>query len=111
MELAHGIAHVSFAGGGVFLPARDPYERQMLIEHVAQRVRTKGHVQILVDNHRWMVRVQAPRAGAMCAACGQVAETACFSGEASTAVYCLRCALGVSKRVEVLQHQEWRQVG
>lgn len=44
MELAKGIAHVSFAGGGILVPARDPDDRQTLVEHVADHIRAKGQV-------------------------------------------------------------------
>ena len=112
MELAGGIAHVSFSGGGLFLPARDPYDRQSLIEHVAQRVRTKGRVQVLVDKHRWMVQASAPQQqNAACAACGQAADAACYSATSNAAAYCLRCALGGPLRSEPVHDKEWRQVG
>lgn len=110
MELARGVAHVSFPRGGVFLPARDPYDRQTLIEHVTQRVRAKGRVQVLVDNHRWMVHVPTHRA-APCAACGQLLVAACHSSVSNGAAYCVYCALGGSTRAEQSDHQEWRHVG
>lgn len=50
--LSKGIVHISFAGGGLFLPARSPYDRQMLVEHVTDRVRCKGHLQVLTDDER-----------------------------------------------------------
>jgi hypothetical protein len=111
MELAHGIAHVSFSGGGVFLPARDPYDRQTLIEHVMQRVRAKGRVQVLVDNHRWMVQRAPSNARTACAACGQAADAACYSNTSASAAYCMYCALGSPPHLEQLHHEEWRQVG
>jgi hypothetical protein len=110
MELASGIAHVSFLGGGIFLPARDPYDRQTLIEHVTQRLHAKGQVQVLVDNHRWMVQAGATYRTATCAACGQAVDAACFSNMSNGAAYCVHCALGGPTRAEQLD-QEWRQVG
>ena len=111
MDLAHGIAHLSFPGGGVFLPARDAYDRQTLIEHVTQRVRAKGPVQVLVDNHRWMVQAGAANRAAICAACGQSADAACYSTGSNGTSYCVHCALGGPTRVEQLDEREWRQVG
>ncbi|HVO28176.1 MAG TPA: hypothetical protein VMW56_31605 [Candidatus Margulisiibacteriota bacterium] len=111
MELASGIAHVSFPGGGVFLPARDPYDRQTLIEHVKQRVRAKGRVQVLVDNQRWMVQPAPPSPASTCALCGQMADTTChLSGDYGTPL-CVHCALGGVTPVESVHHEEWRQVG
>ena len=112
MGLAGGIAHVSFSGGGLFLPARDPYDRQTLIEYVVQRVHTKGRVQVLVDKHRWMVQANAlQQPGAPCVACGQATDAACYSATSDAAGYCLRCALGGPTRYEPVHHKEWRQVG
>jgi len=111
MELARGIAHVSFVGGGVFLPARDPYDRQTLIEHVTQRVRARGRVQVLVDNHRWLVQEDATHHAATCALCGQDVDAACYSNMSNGAAYCVQCALGGPTRAELSDSQEWRQVG
>ena len=111
MELARGIAHVSYPGGGVFLPARDPYDRQTLIEHVNQRVRAKGRVQVLIDSHRWMVQPNSLPLANACAVCGQTADTACYSAGGYGAPYCVACALGGATRVDPAQHEEWRQVG
>ncbi len=112
MELAGGIAHVSYPGGGLFLPARDPYDRQTLMEHVVQRLRSQGRVQVLVDKHRWIVQADAPQAhGVPCPACGQVTDAACYSATTDERGYCLRCALGGATRSEFTQHKEWQQVG
>ena len=111
MELASGIAHVSFPGGGAFLPARDPYDRQTLIEHVNQAVRAKGRVQVLIDNHRWMVQPNASSLAIPCALCGQTADIGCHSTGGYGVSYCVRCALGGVTRVESLHHEEFRQVG
>ena len=111
MELASGIAHVSFAGGGVFLPARDTYDREILIEHVNERVRAKGRVQVLIDNHRWMVQRNSSPALSACVLCGQPADTVWFSSTGCGAPYCVRCALGCATRVAPVYHAEWRQVG
>jgi hypothetical protein len=110
MELAHGIAHVSFRGGGFFLPARDPYDRQTLIEHVTHRLRSKGHVQVLLDNHRWIVHRSSTSVPTTCVACGQAADAACYSSTLTSPPHCLDCALSGRTRVEQ-SHVEWRQVG
>ena len=111
MELARGIAHVSFAGGGIFLPARDPYDRQTLIEHVNRRVHAKGCVQVLIDSHRWIVQSNSPPLASACAVCGQTADTACYSSGGHSAPYCVCCALGGATCTEPAGHEEWRQVG
>lgn len=92
--MTRGIAHVSFVGGGIFLPARSPYDRQLLAEHVQSRVRAKGKVQVLVDDQRWMVH-RGPGSGLICCSqCGGTVNSACYLGAGSGTPYCLACAFG-----------------
>ena len=89
----NGIAHLSYAGGGIFVPARTPYDRQMLVEQVVERVKTKGEVQILINDRRWIVRLLARTARAGCARCGTSIDSACTSAKTGKAVYCPTCAV------------------
>ena len=91
--IANGIAHVSFPGGGTFVPARTPYDRQILIEHVVDRVRTKGHVQVLVDDQRWLVRLLRDPSTARCGSCAKGLNAVCYATAPDEMVYCVRCAL------------------
>ena len=90
--MAKGIAHVSFVGGGTFLPARSPYDRQLLAEHVIERVRTKGQVQVLMGDHLWMMQRNRGTT-TYCARCGAAAVIACQFGGSRGACYCVACAL------------------
>jgi hypothetical protein len=90
--LAKGIAHLSFAGGGMFIPARSPYDRQLLAEHVLNRVRLKGSVQVLVDDRRWLVNLLRHRRASGCSRCGCSVTSVCSDAAADTVVYCVRCA-------------------
>lgn len=92
LTVMEGIAHVSFPGGGMFLPARSPYDRQILIEHIAARARANQPVQVLVDDLRWMVYVRSGRARAHCAACGCLLHSACYATALHDEGYCLACA-------------------
>ena len=76
----------------MFLPARNPYDRQTLIEHVSDRARRKGPVQVLLGERRWMVRLARDRSGPPCSSCGSVTPSACCSAAHAGAVYCLDCA-------------------
>jgi len=87
----NGIAHISFHGGGIFMPARTPYDRQLVAEHVADRVRTKGRVQVLIDDQRWMVHVNNGAVGAGCAGCGVALRAASCCAVGNDSVYCVRC--------------------
>src|SRR5262249_23059910 len=90
----NGIAHVSYPGGGIFVPARTPYDRQMLVEQVVERVHAKGAVQILIDDRRWIVRSLSRPSRSGCAHCGASINSACTSTTTGKAVYCMKCALG-----------------
>jgi hypothetical protein len=92
--MAKGIAHVSFAGGGFFLPARNPYDRQLLVEHVSECVRTKGHVQVLMGDQLWMVHRNSGPSTTPCTRCGMAVPTAFYFRGSGEACYCPTCALG-----------------
>lgn len=90
--LAKGIAHISFPGGGTFLPLRSAYDRETLLEYVDDNVRSKGQVQILVDDQRWFVRCIRNPSGAGCSGCGHVLRCACYSAASAGTAYCVKCA-------------------
>jgi hypothetical protein len=84
--MTKGIAHVSFPGGGMFVPARNPYDRQLLAEHVLSRARAKGQVQVLLDDQRWMVYHSPGRRNICCSRCGVAVDSACYLGPATSAI-------------------------
>jgi hypothetical protein len=93
--LAEGVAHVSSVGEGIFVLVRGPYERQMLVEQVAGRVRAEGRVQVLVDDRRWLVSLRPAASVDWCSACGHLLlDSAWYSTIGAAAAYCGRCALG-----------------
>lgn len=96
--LAPGIAHVSVPGGGTFLPARTPYDLQILAEHVADGARTNGQAQVLINDQRWTacVGLIPPLPG--CAACGNSLNVACCSNGPEGLLYCVKCAFEHSGR-------------
>src|ERR1043166_6991505 len=103
-----GIAHVSFPGGGIFLPARSPYDRQILIELVTDRVHCTGEVQVLLDGERW--RVQLRRGGCpRCAYCGTAVHPTCNSMTHGERGYCVNCAFGDGAALVPVAHEPGRQ--
>ena len=78
-QIADGIAHVSFRGGGTFLPARTPYDRQILVEYVRAYLGANGQVQVLVEGQRWMVHLSRNSVMPCCLSCGCSADSACYS--------------------------------
>lgn len=108
--MAKGIAHVSFAGGGTFLPARSPYDRQLLAEHVRERVRTKGQVQVLMGDQLWMM-YRNRGSSTRCARCGVAAPIACHFSGSGNACFCVVCALEAGVDPAHLQCAPERRVG
>ena len=87
-----GVAHVSFVGGGMFVPVRTARDRESLVRSVADLIRTKGKVQVLLDGRRWLLDPKASQWRIHCEQCDRLVEMPCC--EAGTATpYCLHCAL------------------
>ncbi len=86
-----GVAHVSFAGGGVFLPDHDQHDRQDLLDYVTRLVSSKPKVQILLRNQRWLA--ESGRY-CLCTSCGRASKVSCReTGDVDA--YCVQCALGL----------------
>ena len=84
------VVHVSFVGGGLFLPNEGPADRQYLVDYVAHLLHSKPKVQILRSDQRWM----AERCGdCCCACCGRASQAVCREVRRESDTYCLRCAL------------------
>src|SRR5574340_33644 len=89
----NGIAHISFRGSGMFLPARTPYDREVLAEHVSARARVHGIVQVLVDGRRWMVSAHRAGMTVRCAGCRGSSDLQWVEGATPEPAFCGRCAL------------------
>jgi hypothetical protein len=108
-HLPQGIAHVSFGGGGLFVPARNRYDRQTLAEHVAARVRAKGEVQVLLNNERWLVCLLRGRLNGGCSGCSHVLEVACYAGVDPETAYCVKCAFAGGSKSDPPRHVRQQQ--
>lgn len=64
------VAHISFKGGGLILPAQTPYDRELLIEHVEASTKRHGSIRLEVNRHYWTISV-TDALRAVCAACSQ----------------------------------------
>jgi len=64
------IAQVSFPGGGLFLPAKTPYERQVLFEYVDQYTKRHGRVRFSLNRRECTVTV-SDQPPTQCAVCDQ----------------------------------------
>ena len=63
-----GIAHVSFQGGGLIVPAHTPYERELLFEHVEASTKQHGGVRLDWRHQHWTVSLSNGQ-GEVCGAC------------------------------------------
>lgn len=106
VAINEGIAHVSFPGGSMFLPARNPHDRQLLLEYIADRVRAKERVQVIVDGMRWMVDQCRDPATAHCSVCGCILKSACCSSSENGEAECLGCAFAGDHLAWVQPKQE-----
>ncbi|MBI4517463.1 MAG: hypothetical protein HY699_16795 [Deltaproteobacteria bacterium] len=88
----NGAAHVTFAGGGIVLPAREPYDRQLLVEQVAERVQRKGVVRVAIHGRTWNVRRIDDNVTAACTRCRRSLHGTCYATTPGDARHCLRCA-------------------
>ena len=89
--LGNGVAHVSFRGGGAFLPARQAQDQRTLIQHIADHVRADGLVQVLIDDQRWLVRALHESCRADCSKCGVTLDAACYPADKQQNAYCVTC--------------------
>src|SRR5262245_1584929 len=86
-----GIAHITFTGGGFFVPAHNPYDREMLVEHITNSVRTKGQLSVRVDDLFWSVLPGNSSPASECDGCGSALQSLTCSA-VDGAAYCAKCA-------------------
>jgi hypothetical protein len=91
--LSEGIAHVSYQGGSVFLPARSPYDRELLAAEVLRESHRHDTVQILLGRDRWLVHKLHDGARVRCIQCGRLTASACRSGAHGRDRFCIACAV------------------
>ena len=65
-----GVAHISFEGGGLIVPAQTPYEREMLFEHVEVSTKRYGRVWLDVNRGHWTISLRNGDREA-CASCSR----------------------------------------
>ena len=65
----NGVARIDDAAGGIILPARSAYDRQLVLECLRQRVRRSASVRLELDGRRWSVTLPPPPLQRACARC------------------------------------------
>ncbi len=84
-----GIARLSFHDGGLFLPVKTPYEREILFEYADEYARRHGCVRLEVDRSECIVRLRGEQPEA-CTVCGQRLDRVTYAMGART--LCRFCA-------------------
>ena len=89
------IARIQMDGGALLLPARTPYEREVVLDHVRHRLRRYGFVHLEMNGRRRRIECIAPAAGAACAGCTRrVGMLACRFG---AHMLCIDCAFAPAR--------------
>jgi hypothetical protein len=86
-------AHITYAGGGLVLPAHTPYDRQLLREHVLNRVRREEKVRITVGGMSWVVERPSKDHPIGCDGCKRQLLVAALHSSGTDATYCATCAI------------------
>ena len=50
-----GVARISFEGGSCLLPAKTPYEREVLFEFLKQSTNRHGHARLALNQQGWII--------------------------------------------------------
>jgi hypothetical protein len=85
-------AHLKFAGGGLFLPASTPYEREMIREHLLDHLRHEENLQLNIGHKTWLVERSSAEHPIRCGTCKRQLVAALHT-RASDTYYCVACAL------------------
>ena len=103
--LAKGIAYISFPGGGTVLPAENAYDWEILMDYVADTVRSNGPVEIRVDRQRWLVRYIRDLSGPDCSRCGHFLHAVCSTATNAETSYCVKCICARGRESTLPAHE------
>ncbi len=91
--MAPQIAHIVFPDGGLIVPARTPYDRQLLQEHVLASVHHRQLLRINIGPDGWAVKRAKPRHPIVCGLCDRRITHAVCHEVGSPVPFCVACAL------------------
>ena len=66
-----GVARIFFHGGALFLPARTPYDRELLFEHLDLYAKRHGSIRVELDRREWTVKRSDVAKPPVCATCAR----------------------------------------
>jgi hypothetical protein len=83
------IAHISFHGGGLVLPAQTPYERELLMDHIEFAAKGKASIELDLDGRQWTVSSNSRRQE-VCTSCDR--QPGQLSFQRGIQILCGQCA-------------------
>ena len=86
------VAQISFQGGGLVVPARDQYDREVAFEHAEAYARRHGHVRLELDGDTMLIGLNGT-SGHLCSNCDVVLGLLTYSfGQHHLCARCVRDA-------------------
>ncbi len=86
-------AHVMFGNGGLVLPNRTPYERQILQDYVVDQAHHTDKLRIRIGRMLWVAERPRDDRPMVCVHCRRPLKVAALHASGSEATYCAACAL------------------
>ena len=87
-DAVKGMAQIFFAGGGLIVPAKTPYERELLFQHVEAYTQRYGRVGLTLNRRQWNVSSGAEQRP--CAVCKRQVTGIVYSR--TDRMVCAQCA-------------------
>ncbi len=91
--MARQIAHIVFPDGGLIVPARTPYDRQLLQEHVLASVHHRQPLRVNVGRDAWVVKRADAEHPMVCGSCDRRINHAVCHESGGPVPFCVACAL------------------
>jgi hypothetical protein len=88
------VAQISFQGGGLVVPARDQYDRDVAFEHAEAYARRHGHVRLQLDGDTMTIGLNGT-SGHTCSSCDIVLGLLTYTFDHHS--LCARCVRDAAK--------------
>lgn len=89
----HGMARISFEGGALLLPARQPYDCELVFQAATSYARRYGVVLLELQGHPITVTSSSEAEADPCAACAR--ERGALTFHVAGRALCIDCARGL----------------
>jgi len=65
------MARIAIDGGALYLAASTPYERELMLEHIAQYARRHRQARLELDRHHWLITTPTASPAVVCQRCNE----------------------------------------